>query len=345
MFLTYKYRIKDSTSKLSLARLAGSVNFVWNYVNDLSSRSIKQHNRFLSEYDVDKYLTGAAKELGLTASSLQEISKVYVKSRKQHKKAKLSWRSSKKKTLGWIPFKAAAIKVLDDSVRYCEQLFRFYKSRPLPADAVIKTGSFVQDSRDRWYLCITFATENPTVHINDGSSVGIDLGIKNQAALSNGVVFSRENITTKYAKKLATAQRANKKKQTRNLHAKMANLRLDWMHKTTTSIAKEFANIYVGDLKVSDLTGENKTRNKGLYDASIAGIQHCLIYKASKLGGVCKLVPEYDTTRMCNQCYALTGPYGEKDLCVREWTCTCGACHNRDTNSALNILRIGHYTP
>jgi putative transposase len=46
--------------------------------------------------------------------------------------------------------------------------------------------------------------------------------------------------------------------------------------------------------------------------------------------------------RQCSACRALSGPQGEKDLNIREWDCACGASHNRDTNSAINILRLGH---
>ncbi|MCY4329775.1 MAG: transposase, partial [Endozoicomonadaceae bacterium] len=61
---TLKVRVKDKHAKL-LKKMRGAVNFVWNYINELSSRSIREHRGFLSAYDIHKYTTGANKELGL----------------------------------------------------------------------------------------------------------------------------------------------------------------------------------------------------------------------------------------------------------------------------------------
>lgn len=61
---TLKVRVKDKHRPL-LNQMARSVNFVWNYVNELSHRSIKEQGVFLSAYDIQKYTQGAHKELGL----------------------------------------------------------------------------------------------------------------------------------------------------------------------------------------------------------------------------------------------------------------------------------------
>lgn len=347
--LTYKYRIKDSSCKKKLQALSGSVNYVWNYINDLSYQNIKQRSRFLSYYDVCRYLNGAAAELNLHSFTLREVARTYTENRQTFKKNKLAWRSAKKKSLGWIPFQAKAIKLIgNDTVKYGVNIFRYYASRPLPEGAVIKTGSFVQDSRDRWYVNITFNIPKNEIHPILNSSIGIDLGVKTNIALSNGQVFQRENLTKKYEEKLAAAQRANKKKQVRNIHAKIANCRKDWAHKTTTIIAKQFANIYVGDLQTSKLISADKPANinKAVSDSGIYQIKTFLKYKAGRLGGTYNAVNEAYTTQQCNICKELTGPKGPEELCVREWKCVaCNADHNRDVNSAINILRIGHYTP
>lgn len=343
MILTYKYRIKDSVSRKKLTKLASSVNFVWNYINDLSYRSLKMNNKFLSEFDINKYLAGAASGLSLHSTSLQEVSKTYANNRRTFKKTKLAWRSAKRNTLGWIPFKASAIKIADDTVKYKDLLLRFYKSRSLPENAKVKTGSFNEDGRGRWYINLIVDVPS-TIHKNS-DPVGIDLGIKNQVVLSDGQTFSRENLSKKFEDKLAAAQRANKKKLVKNISAKIKNVRKDWTHKTTTQIAKQFAHIYVGDLSPTDILGEAKNINKSIYDASLYQIKSFLQYKAVKLGGSCSLINEAYTTQMCSGCGILSGPKGKSDLKIREWQCACGALHSRDINSAKNILRIGHYTP
>lgn len=110
---TLKLRIRDKHID-QLNRLSGSVNFVWNYVNDLSYRYLQRTGKFVSAYDLNKYTKGSGELLGLYSQTIQAINETYAKSRKQFKKAKPSWRTnnpkSKHKSLGWMPFKQSAIK-------------------------------------------------------------------------------------------------------------------------------------------------------------------------------------------------------------------------------------------
>ncbi|MDY7219828.1 hypothetical protein TOI97_09675 [Denitrificimonas sp. JX-1] len=74
--------------------MARSVNFVWNFVNELSQRSIKECGVFLSAFDMHHYTKGAGKELGLHSQTLQCIASEYVTRRKQFNKERLNWRKS-----------------------------------------------------------------------------------------------------------------------------------------------------------------------------------------------------------------------------------------------------------
>ena len=69
--------MKDNHIPL-LNNMARSVNFVWNFVNELSQRSIKEGGKFLSAYDFHPYTKGAGKELGLHSETLQCIAGEYV---------------------------------------------------------------------------------------------------------------------------------------------------------------------------------------------------------------------------------------------------------------------------
>lgn len=114
---TLKLRVRDK-HKNSLDQKAKAVNFVWNYINELSERSIKQRGKFLSEFDLHPYTKGAGKELGLHSQTLQCIAKEYMTRRKQFKKARLNWRKSGgvKRSLGWIPFNTGASKFKNGQV-------------------------------------------------------------------------------------------------------------------------------------------------------------------------------------------------------------------------------------
>ncbi len=101
--------MKDKHAPL-LRQMACSVNLVWNYLNELSHRSIRERGVFLSAFDLQRYTNGCARELGLHSHTVQEIGKEYVTRRKQFKKARLNWRKSGgvRRSLGWIPFKSGA---------------------------------------------------------------------------------------------------------------------------------------------------------------------------------------------------------------------------------------------
>ena len=106
---TLKLRVRDKHCN-ELNQQARQINLVWNYVNELSSRCIKERGEFLSNFDIQKYTNGASKELGLHSQTVQCVSKEYVTRRKQFKKRQLNWRKSfgVRRSLGWIPVNCMA---------------------------------------------------------------------------------------------------------------------------------------------------------------------------------------------------------------------------------------------
>jgi len=331
--LTYKYRIKDQTSRTHLLKMASAIHYVWNYCNEVSILAFRHNKTFLSAYDLHKLTAGTSKDLRLSADTIQQVCTEYVTRRKQFKKIKLKWRS-KKRSLGWIPFKAAYIQLQDDTITYCGYRFRLWLSRPV--EGVIKTGSFTQDARGRWYVnlqCEAPDAQEPVGHLD----LGIDLGLKHQITCSDGVQYSRQNLTRQHADALAMAQRARKKKRVKAIQAKIAHVRKDWTHKATTAIALRAKYIVIGDVSSQKLT---KTKfAKSTYDAAWHDVRFQLHYKASRLAGVCVSGREHWSSITCADCGARTGPRGLRMLGVREWVCMqCGAVHERDVNAAKNIL-------
>jgi putative transposase len=157
--------------------------------------------------------------------------------------------------------------------------------------------------------------------------------------------YSRENLTRTHEDVLAMAQRANKKKRIKTIHAKIANCRKDWTHKTTTAIVNRATLIAVGNVSSTKLAKTSMA--KSVYDAGWGQLRTCLEYKAKRLGVDYREVDESYSSVTCSGCGARTGPSGLSALGVRVWCCTaCGAVHNRDRNAAHNILlRLGRETP
>lgn len=338
MIRTFKYRLKSKNLSF-LKKASNDVNFVWNYCNDTSIQFIKKKDQWLTGYQLCSLTSGCSVDLAITAETIQTVCQEYAKRRYQYKKNRLSWRS-KKRSLGWVPFKNGSIRVIGDLIIYKKVIFRFWQARPI--DGVIKSGSFIQDSKGNWYICM--ACECATNQkVKSGGQVGIDLGLKSIATLSNGTILNRANITLKYAKRLAAAQRARKKKQVTKIHAKIKNARKDWNHKQTTKLINSFDRIIVGNVSSSKL---KRTRfAKSVTDASWYQFKSMLAYKAIALGVEYKEINEKFSTVTCSNCFERTGPSGLSALGVREWTCRCGASHSRDVNAARNILRFGCEAP
>jgi putative transposase len=343
--ITYQSRIKDSSSHKTLERMASSVNYVWNYANEISMFVLNRDHRWLSGYDLNYLTKGVSKELGIAATTVQMTCGEYASKRKAAKKRRLAWRS-KKRSLGWIPFNARGfrsnVKIDDDTVTYCGHTFHLWMHRDIVGTP--KTGSFTQDSRKRWYFNLTCEVETETQGKLGIDGVGIDLGLKDTVTCSDGTKYNRENLTRKYAGELAKAQRAHKKKRVTAINAKIANARKDFAHKATTDIASRFDFIAVGNVSSAKLA---KTRMaKSVYDAGWSQVRALLKYKAEMLGGTYVDANESFSSVTCSACGFRTGPSGLSGLGVREWRCSnCDVSHDRDVNAAHNILRAGRCTP
>ena len=336
--VTLRYRIKDQNTAKYLEKMAGSVSFVWNYCNEVNQESWQKFRKTFHWSELDKMTAGCSKELGLHSQTIQAITKEFYTRCKQFKKVKLNWRS-RKRSLGWVPFKASGVKAMGDTIQYQCNVFRFWLSRPM--EGIVKTGSFSQDARGRWYVNLTIEeadrAANRKGRVKTGKVCGIDLGLKTVATLSDGKELNRENLTKKYEQKLAVAQRSGKNKQVKAIHAKIANKRKDWNHKKTTELVQEYDKVYVGNVSSSKLS---KTKMaKSVYDAGWSQFKTMLVYKAIALGVEVKEVNESFSTVTCSTCGERTGPKGLSNLRVREWIClSCSTSHHRDVNAAMNIL-------
>lgn len=287
-------------------------------------------------------MKGATKELGIQSETVQAIAEHYVKSRKQHKKRWLRWRSYKK-SLGWVPFKSKGIKISGDSITYFGHTFRFWKSQEIEGDICV--GSFCEDARGRWYVNLTVKNEPAQPEATEGA-IGIDLGLKNLATTSNARKYGAAKYFRQYERRLQLAQKDNKKRRVKAIHAKIKNSRKDLCHKISHEITRDNNLVVIGDVSSLKL---GKTRMaKSVLDAGWSQLKTCLQYKAIARKGVFVEVNEAFTSSTCSSCETRSppgSPKGLKGLSIREWVCGhCFSVLDRDVNAALNILRLGRQT-
>ena len=339
---TLRVRIKDKHVSL-LRRMAREVNTVWNYCNQANKDHWRKHRRHLTGFDLNKLCTGSSPTFALIGdSTIQEIGQQYAHKRRASGKHRLRWRISDRKrrnySLGWIPFKSRAAAFKNGAIRFAGHSFRIWDSYGLSSYA-FRAGCFAEDACGRWYFCINVHVD--TKPDTEGQPVGIDMGLREAAVVSNGLRCS-SHWYRRLEQKIALAQRARHKERVGRLHVKVKNCRKDAQHKFSTAVVRSASAVYVGNVPVKLLTSGSQAKSG--YDAGIYSLKTMLRYKCEYAGIDYQEVNEAFSTQVCSACGALppTSPKGRVDLGVRRWTCcNCGILHDRDLNAAWNIALAG----
>lgn len=339
--LTLRLKVRsESYSWLNAA--AREVNTVWNWCNatsiDAADRNRRAHARFLSGFDLCNLSAGASEHFDhIGADTIQRVCCEYASKRRAARRLKLRWRVSRgaRRSLGWVPLKAASLKRKGVGVRFCGKQFRVFERARLQ-QVKWRDGCFAQDALGDWWLCLPVQVAAQE-SVAPFEAVGIDLGLKDVAVTSHGERLEAGRWTERYAARLAQAQRRAHRRTARRIHRKIGRCRADALHKFSRFIVERYQTIVVGDVSSPKLA---RTRlAKAVLDSGWGRLRTQLQYKGQQAGRSVEVVSERFTTRVCSQCGAHSGPQGLRQLVVREWTCAeCGAAHDRDVNAARNIL-------
>jgi putative transposase len=320
---------------------AVEVNEVFNYCNEISLKTATRSDtkrKWLSGFDLCKLTAGASpyfEKIG--ADTIQSICNHYAQKRQGARRLKLRWRVSRgpKRSLGWVPFKAASLKRKGVCLRFAGKCFRVFEKERLEG-VKWQGGCFAQDAVGDWWLClpVKMAAEETVAPYE---VVGIDLGLSDIAVTSDGDRLAAGRWTRRFAQRLSQAQRHGHKRQAKRIHRKAVRCRADALHKFSRSIVDKYQNIVVGDVRSLKLV---KTRMaKSVLDSGWGMLKGFLEYKSQQAARSFEVVSERNTSVTCSHCRALTGPRGVNGLIVRSWVCgNCGELHDRDVNAARNIL-------
>ncbi|MHC5610294.1 MAG: RNA-guided endonuclease InsQ/TnpB family protein [Nostoc sp.] len=203
----------------------------------------------------------------------------------------------------------------------------------------------ISERAGNWYISFAFKQDEENSQ-NQIPVVGVDLGIKELATLSTGVVFSNPKATIKMKKKLrsqqcrlarklqGSKQYLKQKLRVAKTYKRASDIRLDATHKATTIISKNHAKIVIENLNVSGMMANHKLAG-AVADANFYEFRRQLEYKAEKFGSEVVFADRfYPSSKTCSNC----GHIQNMPLKVRTFDCgSCGISIDRDLNAAKNL--------
>lgn len=281
---------------------------------------------------------GHATRLGFNSMSLQGLLK----------DVDLSWRSyrsglrgqphwkGERNRLSSIPFRQA-ISVDGRSVQVPSLgRVRARGFRGLP-EAKVLTCRLLRRPRG-WYFALVLDAEPTAIPLVSSGAVGIDLGYSTLATLSTGEKIEAPNEYRRMEARIKQVQRSRSKRRAGRLMQSVALMRRTRNHQISRDLVSRFDAIYISK---DNLKSFQRRWGKSVMNAAHGELRRMLATKSRQAGRVYLEVSNKNSTRLCSECGALTGPVGLQGLKVRAWACPCGGQHDRDVNAAINTLMSG----
>jgi putative transposase len=220
-------------------------------------------------------------------------------------------------------------------------------SRDLPSSP--SSVTVIKDTANRYFL--SFIVEVEPVYVDaKNQSIGIDLGIKTFAAMSNGQMVKSPDYSKldkrlrRKQKQLARQVKGSKRRektrlQIAKLHNQIADTRKDFLHKLSTRVVHENQVITLEDLNVSGMV-KNRKLARAISLQGWREFRTLCEAKSEKLGRTFHVINRWKpTSQICSDCGF---KWGKLDLSVRSVLCiNCGSQHDRDENAAKNINKVG----
>ena len=390
MILSKKIRLKPTKEQEKmLYKSAGTARFIYNWALNKQEENFKLGNKFISDNDLRKEITILKKsELiwlnevsnNVAKQAVKDLVKAYLsffkiqkKGQKYTKETLIKCKKQKRKPElrdlnGYPKFKSkkkSKLSFYNDCVKlkFKQNLVLIEKVGWIKCNESLVNQKFtnprISFDGKYWYLSVGVEQTKEKEELND-VSLGIDLGIKDTAILSNGKKYKNINKkvnvkkTKKRLKRLQkqvsrkyennregnryhkTANIVKLEKQIRLLHRRLANIRLNYNHQITTEIVKtKPSQIVIEDLNIKGMM-KNRHLSKAIAEQSLYQFTQLLTYKCELYG--IKLVKAnrwFPSSKTCSECGCVKH---DLKLSDRVYKCEeCGSEINRDLNAAINL--------
>jgi putative transposase len=359
IYKAFKYRIYPNKEQEELIlKHMGCSRWIYNYALNKKITSYQETGKGLNRFDIQKDLpelkkseeTSWLKEVNSQTlqASLENLDKAFTRFFKEKKgfpkfKSKKDYRQSFnipqntevdfEKNKIWLPKFKTPIKVIIDRT----------------FEGIIKTSTITKTPTGKYFISILVELQNEMPNkkpLDEKQAIGIDLGIKTFATLSNGMEVKNPKHLKKSLKKLKKQQKKvskkvkgsnNRKKSIKKLaiiHEKVANKRMDFLHKISYFLITNFDTLCLETLKSGNMMKNHKLAQT-LSDIAIGKFNELIDYKSEWYGTNILRIGQFEpSSKMCS-CGTINK---ELKLSQRVWTCSsCGTTHDRDVLAANNI--------
>ncbi|MGW2308443.1 RNA-guided endonuclease InsQ/TnpB family protein [Actinomadura luteofluorescens] len=356
----FKYRFYPTGEQAAeLSRTFGCVRLVYNKALEERTRAWNDDQRRISYAQSSALLTQWKKTEEL--AFLAEVSCVPLQQALRHlqtaftnffaKRAKYPRFKSRKRSRCSAEYTRSAFIWRDGRLTLAKmaEALDIRWSRPLPRGAEPSTVTVSRDGAARWFVSILCQDTISAVPAAE-AAVGVDAGIASVVALSTGEKIANPRHERRDRTRLAKAQRelsrkapgsVNREKARRKVarvHARITDRRRDFLHKLSTRLVRENQTVVIEDLAVANLL-KNRTLARAVSDVAWRELRRMLEYKCAWYGRDLVVIDRwFPSSKRCGNCGTVRT---KLPLDVREWTCACGAVHDRDVNAARNILAAG----
>lgn len=357
----YKYKLNPTVKQRECINKAfGCCRFIYNWGLDKKIQTYKQTKKTIGYVELAHELTKLKnngehewlKEVNNTSlqQSLRNLDAAFVRFFRE-KKGFPKFKSKKKniesaKYINSVHFDFDNWKV---KIPKCGWV-KLCKNRTFDLSMKYGTLTVSKDKcGDYWCSIVVYDVEDkPKTKVDTETAVGIDLGIKDYAILSDGTKYGNPRYLEKGQKKLKKLQqmfsRTEKKsnrhetlrKKVARCHRDIANRRSDFLHKLSSMLVEQYNTICLEDLNVEGML-KNGHLSKSIQGAAWSEFVRQLAYKSDWYGKNIIFIGRFEpSSKTCSKCgYVKT----DLKLSEREWVCpNCGEYHDRDVNAARNIM-------
>jgi putative transposase len=282
---------------------------------------------------------------------IQRIDRAYQLFFKHHKKGVRPPNFRKRIKYKSITLKQAGYKFeRANKLKIGSRIYKFWKSRAI--EGKVKTVTIKRNSLGELFIFVVTDFIDKQITTMTGKSAGFDFGLKTFLTCSDNTEVKSPLFLKQFLKELRLASRSHSTKKKRSkgrekarknlvrVHEKVVNRRTDWFWKLAHQLTDKFDYLFFETL---NLRGMQRLWGRKISDLAFSEFLKTLDFVAEKKGKIVSYINRwYPSTKTCSECNFVVDKLG---LNERYWVCpSCNTKHGRDSNSSINILRVGAST-